>query len=115
MGEAGFHHDMNPEHLKEIRRLEKEKDSIIEGSNMEVTDKIKGIQGDPDTNYGYRKMYFALMMLGYYINYKKVYRLMKEAYLLKPWHKRADRAYAQYSMVTPREPLEVLEMDIKYI
>ena len=82
---------------------------------MEVTDKIKGIPGAPDTNYGYRKMYFALMMLGYYINHKKVYRLMKEASLLKPWHKRADKTYVKYRKVTPRGALEVLEMDIKYI
>jgi len=93
----------------------KENDSIIEVSNMEVTDQIKDIMADPDTNYGYRKMYFALMMLGYYINHKKVYRLMKEASLLKQWHKHSDKTYARYRKVIPKGPLEVLEMDIKFI
>jgi len=54
-----------------------------EETNKQVIDQIIDIQDDPDTNYGYRKMYFALMMLGYYINHKKVYRLMKEHNLLK--------------------------------
>ncbi|WP_216664208.1 IS3 family transposase, partial [Lentimicrobium sp. S6] len=41
--------------------------------------------------YGYRKMYFALMMLGYYINHKKVYRLMEENDLLRAAKKRNER------------------------
>lgn len=86
-----------------------------EETNKQVVDQIIGIQDDPDTNYGYRKMYFALMMLGYYINHKKVYRLMKEHNLLKKKHKRAEKTYAQYRIVTPGGPLQVLEMDIKYV
>lgn len=86
-----------------------------EENNEQVVDQIIKLQADPDTNYGYRKMYFALMMLGYYINHKKVYRLMKEHKLLKQKYKRAEKTYAQYRIVTPRAPLQVLEMDIKYV
>ncbi len=60
-------------------------------------------------------MYFALMMLGYYINHKKVYRLMKEQDLLRVAKKRNERTYAKYRIVTPKQPLELLEMDIKYV
>jgi len=88
---------------------------IIEQSNESVVDEIINIKSNPDTNYGYRKMYFALMMLGYYINHKKVYRLMKEYDLLKKKHKRAEKTYARYRIVIPEAPLKVLEMDIKYV
>lgn len=86
-----------------------------EESNEQVVDKIVTLQLDPDTDYGYRKMYFALMMLGYFINHKKVYRLMKEHKLLKQKHKRLEKTYARYRVVTPRKPLQVFEMDIKYV
>jgi len=86
-----------------------------EETNEQVVDQIINLQDDPDTNYGYRKMYFALMMMGYYINHKKVYRLMKEHKLLKKKYKRAEKNYAEYRIVTPRAPLQVFEMDIKYV
>lgn len=83
--------------------------------NEQIIDEVLKLQDDPDTDYGYRKMYFALMMLGYYINHKKVYRLMKEHKLLKRKHKRAERTYARFRVVTPQCPLQVFEMDIKYV
>ena len=88
---------------------------MIEESNEQVVDEIINLQLDPDTDYGYRKMYFALMMLGYFINHKKVYRLMKEHKLLKQKYKRLKKTYARYRVVTPRAPLQVFEMDIKYV
>jgi putative transposase len=80
-----------------------------------VVKQIKQTKEDPDTDYGYRKMYAALMILGYYINHKKVYRIMKEQHLLKERYKRQSKNYAQYRTVIPEGPLEVLEMDIKYV
>ncbi|OYT15839.1 MAG: transposase [Bacteroidetes bacterium 4572_77] len=93
----------------------KEGNKKVEVKNNKIVEEIETIQSDPDTKYGYRKMYFALMMLGYYINHKKVYRLMKENNLLRLPKKRNERTYAKYRIVTPKEPLEVLEMDIKYV
>jgi len=87
----------------------------VEVPNPEVVEEIKLIQSDPDTDYGYRKMYFALMMLGYYINHKKVYRLMQESGLLKERYKRIEKTFAKYRIVIPEGPLEVLEMDIKLV
>ena len=88
---------------------------MTEESNAQVVQRIVDIQSGPETDYGYRKMYFALMLLGYYINHKKVYRLMKQNNLLKKRYKHSGKTYAKYRIVTPKGPLEVLEMDIKYI
>lgn len=83
--------------------------------NQEVVDKIKETQQDPDTDYGYRKMWTLLMIAGYFINHKKVYRLMRDAGLLKERHKKRDKSFVKYRVVIPEGPLEVLEMDIKYV
>jgi len=95
-------------------------DRLVDGkkvteTNEQVIDQVKKIKSDPDTDYGYRKMYFALMILGYYINHKKVYRLMKEHQMLKERHKPKEKNYVHYRIVVPEGPLEVLEMDIKYV
>jgi transposase InsO family protein len=95
--------------------LKLEEDGMIEVPNLEVIDQITEIQSDPDTDYGYHKMTFALLLLGYMINHKKVYRLMDESHLLKDRHQKAPRHYARYRKVMPTRPLEVLEMDIKFV
>ncbi len=92
---------------------------LVEGkkvveTNEQVVRQIKSIQSDPDTNCGYQRMRSALILLGYFINPKKVYRLMKENHLLKSRHKKATKTYAKYRIFTPENPLQVLEMDIKY-
>lgn len=87
----------------------------MEEDNIQVVEQIKTMQSDPDTDYGYRKMYYSLMQEGYFINHKKVNRLMKEHGLLKQRYKRTGKSYAKYRIVIPENPLEVLEMDIKYV
>lgn len=87
----------------------------VEESNQQVVEQIIRIQSDPDTDYGYHKMHVALMVLGYFINHKKVYRLMKENHLLKEPCKRTGKTYAKYRIVIPQGPLQVFEMDIKYV
>ncbi|MEG1573425.1 MAG: hypothetical protein RR328_07745, partial [Bacteroidales bacterium] len=53
------------------KKLENKIVSII--SNTEVVKKIEQIQTDPDTNYGYRKMNYALQQIGFLINdYRKL-------------------------------------------
>jgi putative transposase len=90
-------------------------DQIVEVSNQEVVRQIKQTKEDPDTDYGYRKMCTVLMIAGYYINHKKVYRIMEEQHLLKERYKRISKNYVKYRTVIPEGPLEVLEMDIKYV
>jgi len=82
-------------------------------NEMVITD-IKNIKKDPDANYGYKKMAVALMILGYFINHKKVYRLMKQSMLLKEKHQKHKREFVKHRRVFPERPLQVLEMDIKY-
>lgn len=88
---------------------------LIEQDNKEVVRQIEQVRKDPDTNYGYRRMCAALMILGYFINHKKVYRLMKENQMLAKRHKAKGKNFAQYRIVIPQGPLEVIEMDIKYV
>ncbi|MGF7141580.1 DDE-type integrase/transposase/recombinase [Roseimarinus sediminis] len=90
-------------------------DNVDKVPNSNVVESIKEIQEDPDTDYGYRKMTVALMIIGYVINHKKVYRLMKENQLLKDLAKKAQRTFVKYRKVLPRGPLQVIEMDIKYV
>ncbi len=88
---------------------------VIHVPNPEVIEQVKEIQQDPDTDYGYHKMTYALMILGFVINHKKVYRLMKKGHLLKDRFQKVPRQYARYRKVMPTRPLEVLEMDIKFV
>lgn len=90
-------------------------DDVEYVSNEMVAEDIKEIQQDPDTDYGYRKMTFALMILGYLINHKKVYRLMKQHQLLKEKHQKPARTFVKYRKVMPTRPLQVFEMDIKFV
>ena len=65
--------------------------SLVEQADEEVVGQIEQVHKDPDTNYGYRRMCAALMILGYFINHKKVYRLMKGNHMLAQRHKRKDK------------------------
>jgi len=92
-----------------------ENDEVTDISNEEVVADIKKIQEDPDTDYGYRKMTYALMVLGYFINHKKIYRLMKDHLLLKEKYQKHSREFVKYRRVMPEKPLQLLEMDIKFV
>lgn len=72
------------------------------------------IKSNPETDYGYKAMTAALMLLGFIINHKKAYRLMNEWQLLHEAREKAPRSYARYRRVNPAEPLTVIEMDIKF-
>lgn len=84
--------------------------------NEQLVALIKDIKSDEDTDYGYRKMSYQLSLLGFIINHKKVYRLMKASHLLKVKIKAGEeKCYVRYRTVTPERPLHVLEMDIKMV
>jgi putative transposase len=84
-------------------------------SNEEVLDKIVEIKSNPDLSNHYRLICVALCLQGYYINHKKVYRLMNDQMLLEEPRKRTGRNFVKFRRVAPSGPLEVLEMDIKYV
>lgn len=83
-------------------------------TNEEVVAEIIGIKLGPETDYGYKAMTAALMLLGYVINRKKVYRLMRQWQLLHERRERPPRRYARYRRVAPEGPLRVIEMDMKF-
>ena len=83
--------------------------------NTEVVQKIVDIKLNPDHTNWYRMITRTLQIMGYYINHKKVYRLMLSYILLEKARKRTGREFVKYRRVAPHKPLEVIEMDIKYV
>jgi putative transposase len=68
--------------------------------------------------YGYRNMAGELKEMGWIINHKKVYRLMKESKLLFGARIRVapfKRNFIRFRSLTPERPLQYLAMDIKYV
>ena len=86
-----------------------------EVDNRDVVQKIVEIKLNPDHTNWYRMIGVTLQILGYYINHKKVYRLMLEYILLEDPRKRTGREFVKYRRAIPEGPLRILEMDIKYI
>ena len=83
--------------------------------NSKIMERVKEIRQDEDLDYGYQKTTSALQLAGFYINHKKVYRLMKNAHLLKDKQEKPSKVRVKYRKVFPKRPLEVLEMDIKFV
>ncbi len=88
---------------------------VTEVDNVDVVSRIVEIKLDPDQANYYRLITLTLCLEGYYINHKKVYRLMREYVLLEDRRANKKKNYAKYRRVVPRGPLEILEMDIKYV
>ena len=84
-------------------------------SNEEIQGLIKHLQTLPEFDYGYDKFSTHLNLEGYIINHKKVYRLMKEKVLLKEKPVKQEKTYVKFRKVLPTRPLEILEMDIKFV
>lgn len=86
-----------------------------EVDNADVVQKVVEIKLNPDMPNWYKLITRTLQIGGYYINHKKVYRLMLEYILLETRRKRSGRNFVKYRRVAPHKPLEVIEMDIKYV
>jgi len=87
----------------------------VECDNQIVVKEMTEVLKDPDTQYGYKRMAVALMLLGYMIGKKKVYRLMKEQGILQKRRRVGKKNRVGQKRVDPTRPLELLEMDIKYV
>lgn len=84
-----------------------------------VIESVKSILSHPFIDCGYRLMTSYLKRDGYIINHKKLYRIMKEANLLK-LEDRIDRSgsgrkFVKFRKVDTQRPFECLEMDIKMV
>ena len=88
-------------------------------SNQAVVEQVKVILSEPFQDYwGYHNVTAELRGLGYRINPKKVYRLMKEQRLLRPSTRlrpKVKRQYVEFRKIKSVRPLEYVEMDIKCI
>lgn len=88
--------------------------------NQQVLEAIREILSRPFHDYwGYHNLTAELKSMGYQINHKKVYRLMKGAGLLKPEErlrsKETDRKFVKFRKVETKQPLDCLEIDIKCV
>jgi len=90
-------------------------DGLVE--NSLVVDQIRAILCLDYCVYGYQIMTRELKGMGYEINKKKVYRLMKDSHLL--WGKRIQvqgkRKWVKHRRINAQKPMEYLCLDIKYI
>lgn len=105
---------------KRGRKKSKDTNQLLDGqlvkqSNRSVKGFIKASFENPKIDYGYHKMTSHLQLNGYYINHKKVYRLMKEARLLQAKRVHEPKNYVRYRIVSPESPLRLMEMDIKQV
>lgn len=76
---------------------------------------ITTIKANPDHGNWYRLITRTLQINGYYINHKKVFRIMTRHVLLEDKISTGLRDYVQFRRVCPKKPLEIIEMDIKYV
>jgi len=80
---------------------------------------VKNVLKHEFIDCGYRLMTSYLNNDGYHINHKKLYRIMKEAGLLKLKDRinrsGSGRKFVKFRKVNTTRPLECLEMDIKMV
>jgi transposase InsO family protein len=100
---------------KVTKYKDNETQELLEKLNNEVVDEIIKIKSDPDQGSWYKLITASLKILGFYINHKKVYRLMNDYHLLEKAKRKTGRTFVKFRRVTPEGPLRVLEMDIKYV
>jgi len=103
-GRKKTRHTLQLVEQKEVKRL-----------NHWIIEDIKSILKEPNADYGYRKMTSDLQLLGWFINHKKVYRLMKSKHLLRPKPEREAKNYVKYRVISPVSPLRLFEQDIKQV
>lgn len=89
--------------------------SLVE--NQVVIEEIKDILSQEFCCYGYENVTQELRKQEYYINEKKVYRLMNEQNLLlgKVIRTSGKRNFVQHRRIQASYPMEYLCLDIKYI
>ena len=82
-----------------------------------VIEEIKGILSQEFCCYGYHNVTDELREMGYIINHKKVYRLMKEQNLLlgKVISTSGKRQFVKHRKIEATRPMEYLCLDIKYV
>lgn len=90
--------------------------STVENQQV-INTLIENVYGNEFVRYGYQLSTAELQDMGFEINEKKVYRLMKESGLLleKIKHHRIARKWVQWRTIKDAKPLDHICMDIKYV
>lgn len=86
--------------------------------NTEVVKRIETLLQQDFIDYGYIKVtHWLRQNCNLIINFKKVYRLMRENKLLysQPGRDRKGKVFIKYRVPKPELPFEHMEMDIKFI
>ena len=110
-------------YYKPNNKLKGKKPSNITIKNNKVVDNsvllkdMQEILAEEFNDYGYIRITMALRALGYYINPKKVYRIMKENNWLFPKKRKTilNKKYVKFTTPLTDFPFQVIETDIKYI
>lgn len=95
----------------------KKDNSVV--TNTEVINTLvrEVYEAEEFNHYGYLLSTYELKDLGFIINHKKVYRLMKAGGLLPERFKtgRIERQWVKWRKITNAKPLDYICMDIKYV
>lgn len=102
-----------PSHFTRYRNPETLEEKMIDENKMVLA--ITTLKNNPDHGHWYRLITKTLQINGYYINHKKVFRIMTKFVLLEDKIITGKKDYVQFRRVTPTCPLEIVEMDIKYV
>lgn len=87
-------------------------------ANTQVIEEIKALLAQDYVDYGYQKTtQYLCDVLGYRINRKKVYRLMKSEGLIlgRGFTVRSPRTFVRELLPKPTEPFSHIQFDIKYV
>jgi putative transposase len=82
-----------------------------------MIDELEAALSEEFNDYGYHRATDHLRDLGYHVNPKRVYLIMKQKQWLLKAHKAKpkDKVYVKYTVPLPEEPLKIIESDFKYI
>lgn len=116
VGKSSFHYKphLGERGMKASSHTQKQQEMV---PNAEVVEDIRRVLGQDYCVYGYQIMTDELKGLGYRINRKKVYRLMREHRLLcgKVIRCKGKRTWVKFRRIKASRPMEYLCLDIKYV
>jgi len=115
---SGFYYkrSYSPKGIRSSTHSVNQDSELVE--NLAVVKDIEGVLSLEFLCYGYRNINGALKEMGWIINHKKIYRLMKESKLLYGSRIRGlpfKRNLIKFRSLKAERPLQYLSMDIKYV
>jgi transposase InsO family protein len=112
-----YYHPSNEKQGRKPSKYTVKTDGSIVSNQAVVNALIEEVYSQEFVRYGYQLSTEELKELGFVINEKKVYRLMKENGLLlnKIVSGRTKRQWVKWRIIKDAKPLEHICMDIKYV